>query len=177
MNVDDVVRIKIADAARKIEAARQRREEQQRRRAAGLALRNARRLRNLASARTTDGPDSPPKEKPMKHDDAILVTEDGTVITLNLPADRERFAGYAAAVLRCTSVEVFELTTGVVAWVDEDGHGRWGYNALADALINRYGHVQSLSGPVLITGYTAAVEPLPADTANRLLLELNDIPA
>lgn len=55
MNVDDIV-------AEKIAAARRRAEENKRRRAAlaaarqrGLAIRHAQRLRNQASARTTDG--------------------------------------------------------------------------------------------------------------------------
>lgn len=59
MNVNDVV-------AAKIEAARIRAENAKRRRAAfaaarqrGLALRHAQRLRNQASARTTDGTASP----------------------------------------------------------------------------------------------------------------------
>ncbi|WP_420034674.1 hypothetical protein ACN2WE_21340 [Streptomyces sp. cg28] len=59
MNVDDVV-------AEKIAAARARTEEAARRRAAitaarqrGLALRHAAKLRNQASARTTDGTATP----------------------------------------------------------------------------------------------------------------------
>lgn len=111
----------------------------------------------------------------MKHDDAILITEDGTIITLNLPASRDHFAEYAAAVLRCTTVEAFDLTTGVVIWVDEQGHGRWGYNALVDALVNRYGSTNSLSGPALITGYRARVEPLSPEVAHQIFRELNDI--
>ncbi|MFK0151173.1 hypothetical protein ACIQVK_03710 [Streptomyces sp. NPDC090493] len=113
----------------------------------------------------------------MKFDDAILITEDRTITTLNLPANREHFAEYTAAVLRCTTIETFDLDTGVVIWTDEEGHGRWGYNALADALLNRYGFTNSLSGPVLITGYGQHVKPLPQETALRILNELNDIPS
>lgn len=111
----------------------------------------------------------------MKFDDAILITEDGTVTTINLPANREHFAEYAAAVLRCTTIETFDLGTGVVIWTDEEGHGRWGYNALADALLNLYGFTDSLSGPVLITGYGQHVEPLSQETALRIFNELNQI--
>lgn len=111
----------------------------------------------------------------MKYDDAILITEDGTITTLNLPTNRDHFAEYAAAVLRCTTIETFDLTTDVVIWVDEEGRGRWGYNATADALLNRYGFTDSLSGPVLVTGYGAHVRPLPAEAADRILRELNDI--
>ncbi|MEU1559485.1 hypothetical protein ABZ504_03065 [Streptomyces mirabilis] len=113
----------------------------------------------------------------MKHDDAILVTEDGTITTLNLPTNREHFAEYAAAVLRCDLIQSFDLDTDVVIWVDEEGHGRWGYNALVDALVNRYGFTDSLSGPALITGYGAHVRALPAESASRILRELNDITA
>ncbi|MGI5436183.1 hypothetical protein ACQEV4_01375 [Streptomyces shenzhenensis] len=111
----------------------------------------------------------------MTYYDAILIDEDATIVTLNLPANREHFAEYAAAVLRCSSVEPFDLTIGVVIWIDEDGHGRWGYNALADALVNRYGHTDSLAGPVLITGYGARVKALTPQDASRILRELNDI--
>ncbi|MDH2392345.1 hypothetical protein QCN29_26920 [Streptomyces sp. HNM0663] len=111
----------------------------------------------------------------MKYDDAILITEDGTIATLNLPANRSHFIEYAAAVLRCTTVETFDVTTGVVIWTDEEGHGRWGYNALADALMNRYGFTDSLSGPALITGYGARVERLSPEAANQILRELNGI--
>jgi hypothetical protein len=107
--------------------------------------------------------------------DAILIDEDGTIVVLNLPANRQHFTEYAAAVLRCSSVEAFDLAAGVVVWIDEDGHGRWGYNALADALLNRYGHTESLAGPVLITGYGARVRALRPDDASRILRELNEI--
>ncbi|MBL3670186.1 hypothetical protein JL475_30245 [Streptomyces sp. M2CJ-2] len=109
--------------------------------------------------------------------DAILIDEDGTIVVINLPANREHFAEYAAAVLRCSSVEPFDLTTGVAIWTDEDGHGRWGYNALADGLVDRYGHTNSLSGPVLITGYGTHVKALTPQDASRILRELNDIAA
>jgi hypothetical protein len=111
----------------------------------------------------------------MKFDDAILITEDGTIITLNLPATREHFAEYAAAVLRCTTIETFDLDADVVIWVDEEGRGRWGYNALVDALLNRYGFTDSLHGPALITGYGAHVKALPGETVDRILRELSDI--
>lgn len=111
----------------------------------------------------------------MKFDDAILISEDGTITTHNLPANRTYFAEYAAAVLRCTTVEAFDLTTGVVIWVDEEGRGRWGYNATVDALVNWYGITDSFHGPVLITGYGAHVKPLPTEIAAQILRELNDI--
>jgi hypothetical protein len=107
--------------------------------------------------------------------DAILIDEDGTIAVLNLPANREHFAEYAAAVLRCSSVEAFDLTNGIVIWTDEDGQGRWGYNALADNLINLYGHTNSLSGPVLITGYGTGVKALRPDDASRILRKINEI--
>lgn len=110
----------------------------------------------------------------MKYDDAILVTEDGTITTLNLPADREHFADYAAAVLRCTSIEPFDLAAGITLWVDEDGRA-WPYNALVDALANLYGSTNSFCGPVLITGYGSGVEPLSQESAGQVLRELNDI--
>lgn len=105
--------------------------------------------------------------------DAILIDEDGTIVVVNLPANPENFTEFTAAVLRCSSVEAFDLTDGVVIWVDEDGRSRWGYNALVDALVNLYGHTDSLHGPALITGYGQRVEPLSQETALRILGELN----
>ncbi|MFJ7413072.1 hypothetical protein ACIQWZ_19975 [Streptomyces sp. NPDC098077] len=106
--------------------------------------------------------------------DAILITEDGTVITVNLPANRENFADYTAALLRCTTLEAFDLTYGVTVWLDEEGLGQWPYNALMDALGNLHGHTNSFHGPVLITGYSTHVQPLATDQAIQLLKELND---
>ncbi|MFD7968583.1 hypothetical protein [Streptomyces clavifer] len=107
-----------------------------------------------------------------QHYDAILVTEDRTVITINLPANPENFAEYAAAVLRCTTLEAFDLADGVTLWFDEDG-ARWPYNALIDELANWRGATNSFHGPVLITGYSTGVEPLPFERANRLLRDLS----
>lgn len=113
----------------------------------------------------------------MKYDDAILITEDGTIITLNLPDNREYFAEYAAAVLRCTDLEPVDLTAGVTIWSDGEALGRWPYNNLADSLGDWYGISGSFFGPVLITGYgSSGVKPLPAETAHQILLELNKIP-
>lgn len=62
MNVDDIVRIKIEEAARKIAAARRQRETRQEARRRGLAQRHAQKLRNLAaSAEVT--PDQPRDEE------------------------------------------------------------------------------------------------------------------
>lgn len=55
MNVDDVVAEKIAAAKRKAENAKRRRAALAAARQRGLALRHAAKLRNQASARTTDG--------------------------------------------------------------------------------------------------------------------------
>ncbi|WP_416983519.1 hypothetical protein [Streptomyces sp. T028] len=184
MNVDDVVAEKIAAAHARAEAAKRRRAAFAAARQRGLALRHAAKLRNQASARTTDGtagvsptPANDTKEIPVKFDDAILITEDETITTLNLPANREHFAEYAAAVLRCTTIEAFDipLASGVTIWIDEDGRNHWPYNRLADALANLYGITDSFHGPVLITGYGAGVEPLPQATAARILGELNQI--
>ncbi len=50
MNVEDVIRVRIADAARKVEAARQQRAVRKTAREAGLAQRHASKLRHLAAA-------------------------------------------------------------------------------------------------------------------------------
>lgn len=110
----------------------------------------------------------------MKYD-AILVTEDRDIVPVNLPADREHFAEFAAAVLRCSDIESFDLTSGVVLWLDQDGRQRSGYNALIDDLVNRYGHTNSLHGSVLITGYGTRVKALAPRDADRILRELYDI--
>lgn len=55
MNVDDVVAEKIAAARARAEAAKRRRAALAAARQRGLAIRHAQRLRNQASARTTDG--------------------------------------------------------------------------------------------------------------------------
>lgn len=115
----------------------------------------------------------------MRYDDAILITEDAAVITLNLPANRKNFAEYAAAVLRCKTIEPIDLPIddGVTAWFDEDGRGTWGSNALFDALASRYGITESFSGPALITGCRGAVCPLRQASADQILRALNDTPA
>jgi hypothetical protein len=113
----------------------------------------------------------------MQHDDAILITEDGTITTLNLPANPEHFAEYTAAVLRCITVEHLELAPGVSLWLDEDGRARWPYNSTIDALLNLYGATDSIHGPVLVTGYGERVEPLLQATAARIFADLNSIPA
>ncbi|MFJ9020774.1 hypothetical protein ACIRPU_12440 [Streptomyces sp. NPDC102259] len=56
MNVDDVVAEKIAAARARAEAAKRRRAAFTAARQRGLAHRHAAKLRNQASARTTDGP-------------------------------------------------------------------------------------------------------------------------
>lgn len=135
-------------------------------------------LPNYDPATDTTYSVTPPKERPaMSLDDAILVTEDGTVTTINLPANPENFAEYTAAVLRCATVEHLELAPGISLWLDEDGHGRWPYNPVVDALRNLYGATGSVHGPVLITGYGERVEPLPQETAHRLLSEINQVVA
>ncbi|MEH0578961.1 hypothetical protein QBA54_31830 [Streptomyces sp. B21-108] len=184
MNVDDVIAEKIAAARARAEAAKRRRAALAAARQRGLAHRHAQKLRNQASARTTDGfaednpsPANDTKEIPVKFDDAILVTEDETITTLNLPANRGHFAEYAGAVLRCTTIEAFEipLASGVTIWIDEDGRNHRPYNRLVDALANLHGITDSFHGPVLITGYGAGVEPLPQATAAVVLGELNQI--
>ncbi|GGV86835.1 hypothetical protein GCM10010294_67980 [Streptomyces griseoloalbus] len=55
MNVDDIVAAKIAAARARAEAAKVRRAALNAARQRGLAHRHAQRLRNQASARTTDG--------------------------------------------------------------------------------------------------------------------------
>ena len=55
MNVDDVVAEKIAAARTRAEAAKRRRAAFAAARQRGLAARHAQKLRNQASARTTDG--------------------------------------------------------------------------------------------------------------------------
>jgi len=56
VNVDDVVAEKIAAARARAEAAKARRAALNAARQRGLAHRHAQRLRNQATARTTDGP-------------------------------------------------------------------------------------------------------------------------
>jgi hypothetical protein len=107
--------------------------------------------------------------------EAILVTEDGAITTVNLPGNPGIFAQYAAAVLRCTTVEHLELAPGISLWFDEDGRDNYPYNRLVDALRALYGDTDSLHGPVLITGYGQRVEPLPQETALRVLGEINQL--
>jgi hypothetical protein len=61
MNVNDVVQIRIAEAARRIEAARKRRAELDAARQAGLRQRHAAKLRNLADATVTGSRNAPPE--------------------------------------------------------------------------------------------------------------------
>ena len=59
MNIDDVIAEKIAAARRRAEAAKARRAALNAARQRGLVHRHAQRLRNQASAHTTDGDDRP----------------------------------------------------------------------------------------------------------------------
>lgn len=68
MNVDDIVRIRIAEAAQKIAAARKRREQQQAARDHGLAQRHAQKLRHLA-ARSVGEVDGTPDHQNAAPDD------------------------------------------------------------------------------------------------------------
>lgn len=56
MNVDDIVRIKIEDARRKVEAARRRRAAMDAARSKGLAQRHAAKLRTQAARRPEPEP-------------------------------------------------------------------------------------------------------------------------
>lgn len=83
VNVDDVVRIKIEEAARKVEAACKRRDAQRAARERGLAKRHAQKLRNLAAAKDAAG--SRPEEGGVR---AVEVRAGGRVNAADLsPAE------------------------------------------------------------------------------------------
>ncbi|MFJ7229820.1 hypothetical protein ACIQVF_09775 [Streptomyces tendae] len=103
MNVDDIIAERIAAARRRAEADKQRRQELAEARQHGLAARHAQRLRNQASARTTDGDDSPTlrrsvndttEEKHMKiatgNVHHVAPCPPGWLVVLNNGADQEQ---------------------------------------------------------------------------------------
>ncbi len=96
--------------------------------------------------------------------DAILITCEEAVVPLNLPADPEHFAEFAAAVLRCDTVEHVGMSRGWDLWLDEEALGNQPHNALASLFLQVRTEAPStlhIHGPVLITGHhDDKVEPL-----------------
>jgi hypothetical protein len=96
--------------------------------------------------------------------DAILITEEQDIIPLNLPANPENFAEYAAAVLRCGLVEHVGMPGGWDFWCDEEALDGRPHNELATQFLQCHTDAPPtlhIHGPVLITGsHGANVEPL-----------------
>lgn len=97
--------------------------------------------------------------------DAVLITEGSLMVDLNLPADPEHFAEYAAAVLRCSLVEHVKIAPGLHLWLDEEGLGERPTNEFIAWFTQNHPHSSALTahGPVLVTGhYEDQVAPLEA---------------
>jgi hypothetical protein len=113
--------------------------------------------------------------------DAILVTEEEGIVVLNLPADPEHFAGYAAAVLRCDLVEHIGLPGAWGMWGDEEALGGRAHNELITCYLQRYADASPtlhIHGPVLITGqHGDRVEPLSGGDYLKISAALREIAA
>ncbi|GAA4999603.1 hypothetical protein [Streptomyces siamensis] len=97
--------------------------------------------------------------------DAVLITEDSHMVELNLPADPEHFAEYAAAVLRCDLIEHVKLAPGLHLWMDEEGLGERPRNRFIAWFTQNHPDCTELivHGPALITGHHGdRVAPLEA---------------
>jgi len=89
------------------------------------------------------------------HPDAVLITEDSRMAALNLPANPEHFAEYAAAVLRCGLVEHVKIAPGLHLWMDEEGLGERPHNEFITWFTQSHPDSCALTvyGPVLVTGH------------------------
>ncbi|MYS78162.1 hypothetical protein GTY88_48255 [Streptomyces sp. SID5926] len=110
---------------------------------------------------------------------AILITEDAQVVSVNLPADQEHFAEYAAALLRCDLVEHVGLATGLHLWLNEEGIGQAPRNFLATRFVQSFPGGQPglvVHGPLLITGHgDEHVEPLDGSDYRALAMALREL--
>ena len=110
---------------------------------------------------------------------ALLVTTDGQVVEINLPADSRAQLTVLRAVLRCGLVDVVRLTTRLDMWIDDEGLYNHPVNPAATLLARRYGFTwQPYHGPVLLTGSAdddGETLPLTRDKLLALLAALGDI--
>lgn len=110
---------------------------------------------------------------------ALLLTVDGQLVEINIPAESGKQLTVMYAVLRCRAVDVVAVTDQVDMWIDDEGLYNHPVNPWATALARRYGWTwQPYHGPVLLTGGAdedGNTVPLSLDKIRGLLAALGDI--
>lgn len=109
---------------------------------------------------------------------AILLTPDGDLVEIQLPAAGRDRLTVMRAVIRCQLVDVVALTDRIDMWIDEEGLYNHPVNPAATMLARRFGFTwQPYHGPVLITGGAdeqGDTLPLNRDKLRALLTALDD---
>ncbi|MEQ7129357.1 DUF3846 domain-containing protein [Actinopolymorpha sp. B11F2] len=86
--------------------------------------------------------------------ETIVLDTDGTVTTIDLPAD-DRLTAMRTA-LRCRLVDVVALTNKLDMWLDDEGMYNHPVNPYATELARQFGFVhQDYYGPVLLCAVTS----------------------
>ncbi|MFP8960013.1 DUF3846 domain-containing protein [Streptomyces nanhaiensis] len=108
---------------------------------------------------------------------AVLITNDSHVVPLTLPAAPDDRLTVMNAVLGSHGVEAADLTDHWTMWVDESSAMyRRPVNALASAVLDRYGVPGGICGPALITGRSRkGTCPLDADGVAAVLGVLGEL--
>lgn len=84
---------------------------------------------------------------------ALLVTPEGDVTEVALPATSHERLALMYSALDCSAVQRVCLTDGLIMWVDEDGFANRHINWIATGLAQRFGQMRHyIYGPVLLTG-------------------------
>lgn len=111
---------------------------------------------------------------------AVLLTPQGDIVQIDLPADGGDRLTVMYSVMRCRNVDVVALTDRLDMWLDDEGLYNHPVNPLATYLAVRHGFTwQKYHGPVLVTGGADAdgdTLPLTADQVRALLTSLPGTP-
>lgn len=109
---------------------------------------------------------------------ALLITPEGGIADISLPADPTERQAVMRAVIRCQRYDVVALTDRIDMWIDDEGLYTQPVNPLATLLARRFGFTwQPYHGPVLLTGGADTIGdtiPLDRDKLVALLTALDD---
>jgi hypothetical protein len=87
--------------------------------------------------------------------DALLITPNGDVVEIDLPADTRSRLTVMYSILRCSAVDCVRPTSAIDMWIDDEGlyNHEDEPNIYATAFLAQFGQVaQMIMGPVLLTG-------------------------
>ncbi|MFE6461973.1 DUF3846 domain-containing protein [Streptomyces cinereoruber] len=110
---------------------------------------------------------------------ALLITPEGEVTPVSLPADSGDRLTLMYSLMRCDQVDVVALTDRLDMWLDDNGLYTQPVNPIATLLARRFGWTyQTYHGPVLLTGGAdeeGETLPLNKDKVLALLTSLADL--